>query len=656
MATVYCPKPSSFYPKPPAFGIVQWNASQRKLFDAMLGAESKPPRVTAIPFPYGTGKTLAALGWLKLNIDRITRTGAPPKVFYITPYKALCDQVVGVITDKVTDSSIPPAFAIHGDTADNDRALYQSSPSGCCVCTPESFVRLPEWEYSHPEPCLFVADEAHMLFDETRGWAVDICLRLIRKAMLDNEESAVLVASASLTPGSASGLLDHYFKGSPPPLHNMYYLDAQDIPVVDIGPRVVVTPAENVKRDVRVKYANYTKESPEEKKIVSMVKSVVGGGEQCLVFVGSKMFGYKLLEEFGRGAPSLNVAFHNADLTQKERAAIEQEFASKQVSCLIHTQTLNTGLDFDCCAGIVAQVKTRMGDVSTQDVRQAISRVGRHRPGIVYVMLPKSVSEQAYATKLKRPLVGALLGLTDVPKWIASHWLGWGFSLIPWEQLDDLTATMTGARSVLLPFWGNSGPRPLSRALLLHGLSEYTWASLRASVHSGLFAWGNVALRSQKHTDAGSAMMFSEKGRLTSFDHSVATPVAVCGLLGRVLGSVAEFSSTVAFALPCADVSPELSKYTLIPPGAGGSRVAHIAEAIYRCNFPSKDPAKKPTPAMKKIYQDARRFLGRCLRVVAATPELHPVVEKFLVASAAFLKLRDALSDYQLRRKVRISP
>jgi hypothetical protein len=331
------------------FGVKAFNAYQERFFQALEKHGTNARYIAA--FRPGAGKTILAAAWAAT----VRGDGNYPIVF-VAPFRALCRQVATVFARFKHDFG--KSYCFIGDEDSSVVPQFKAAlQSGKCVivCTPELAVT---GLAGHTGTVLPILDEVHLVYDPSRGWLYDLMLRKFKGKPL-------LAMSGTLGKKSVSVL--------------KAYPNAK-VPCVTVGGGATATMPP-------VKASKYKGRAPSASSVAGLLEKLVEGHGQALCFVASKAYGYSLLGEYRSRFPRRSSEFHCADLATDVREDIEYGFSSGKIQCLIHTQTLVTGVDFDVTAGVVAQVRTGMGDVPIYDVIQAASRVGRRRPGVVHLLL-----------------------------------------------------------------------------------------------------------------------------------------------------------------------------------------------------------------------------------------------------------------------------
>ena len=606
------------------FGVLEWNEHQNKFIsafqDSVKNRNSNGYYVDpiAVATPYGSGKTLMGAVYLS-NVPNPDDT----LMLYITPFRALCRQVFEVLDSLSTKALSVPVLCSIGGEAEGPR---YGKPGVIHVCTPEVALRI--LDKNNPLRCklVVVIDEVHVLYDEHRGWIYDTLLRFLGSGF--PRHTSFVLMSGSMEFSNYEAIWQEYFNV--------------------VGMRLRVVESDRSITNI-VRYKEFKGRNPDVRVIARMATSAVEKGEQVLVFVGSKQYGNELLKCLRTKYPTVSSAFHNADLDSSEREVLEEEFKGGGLRCLIHTQTLNTGMNFDVRVGIIAQVRTGMGDIDPQDIRQAISRVGRMRPGVVYVYTPENPGSYVYKKAVNSAQSGKFPTPDSTPIHLVSLWVAWALQLglNVYPEIEE-TAKPLKLHDMYYTDDGSSLTAAANHSLVVRG-----HPAMRKAIMSALSA-SSMAREVCAHSfvspltvrELGSASRLSVR-RLAGHHPVNSIVVELSGtyyfnsalkfsneqlafVVGSLLCAVSEINELCPF--PIDDTVPGYS--ARVKPN---SILAHFCCAVLR--WLNNDQQNMPSPIMMKMITSGREILERVVRLSNEPKDLENIpAYRFLVATINLLK------------------
>jgi hypothetical protein len=530
------------------FGVKAFNAYQERFFQALEKHGTNARYIAA--FRPGAGKTILAAAWAAT----VRGDGNYPIVF-VAPFRALCRQVATVFARF--DHDFGKSYCFIGDEDSSVVPQFKAAlQSGKCVivCTPELAVT---GLAGHTGTVLPILDEVHLVYDPSRGWLYDLMLRKFKGKPL-------LAMSGTLGKKSVSVL--------------KAYPNAK-VPCITVGGGATATMPP-------VKASKYKGRAPSTSSVAGLLEKLVEGHGQALCFVASKAYGYSLLGEYRSRFPRRSSEFHCADLATDVREDIEYGFSSGKIQCLIHTQTLVTGVDFDVTAGVVAQVRTGMGDVPIYDVIQAASRVGRRRPGVVHLLLPEGYDHLEYRQKIAELDFGPVPMMATVDYWTASLWRA---------HADQLGVRMVPDHPPSLDIVNQARERLGAQyyAAIAMGLCPATVMEMRSAAYR---------IESQLPEDAP--------------DDLIAVKVA------EALHHVGEIANEIHY--PTQRIPTVLSRHSKWG-DPGGPWRAQIAEAIYREGMRH---GKATTKTPKFVFNGIRYVVQRTLPLLSAYDQATDVLKR----------------------------
>ena len=396
-------------------------AAQSGAWDAITAGDN-----ALVIAPTGSGKTLAGFLW---SIDRLL-TGVPVdpnkrlRVLYISPLKALAVDVernlrvplAGITAAAQRLGASVPDVTVGvrtGDTPQDERRRFTSSPPDILITTPESLFLLltsrAREQLRHVETV--IVDEVHALVHNKRG--VHLALSLERLDELLERPAQRLGLSATVRPPEE--VADFLGGRRPvrvinPPSEKHFDLSVV-VPVEDMADPAVSGPPAHARGhggDAAVEGAAEVPEVSERADAVVAAHSVwphveeelldlIEAHKSTIVFVNARRVAERLctrLNEIAneraseRGEPDdLIVArAHHGSVAREQRTLIEEELKAGRLPAVVATSSLELGIDM-AAVDLVIQVE------SPSSVASGLQRVGRagHRVGEVSrgVFFPK---------------------------------------------------------------------------------------------------------------------------------------------------------------------------------------------------------------------------------------------------------------------------
>lgn len=339
--------------------------------EAIEKMESSGNLIVAVPT--AAGKTLIAYAAIMKMLAR------GMKSLYIVPLKALA-------TEKFNELKILRKTGARVKVATGDYDSSSSFVKDCdvVVCTSEkadSMIRHdPSILY---DVGLIVADEAHMVGDESRGPRLENVLTTSR---IVNPDVMILALSATISnPGEMCSWLD------------------SEIVISDFRPVRLVKGV--IYRD-KLYFEDDTREELEGDPVFDAVGQVVKDEGQILLFANSRKrtqeLAYKLSvylkDRFGETELSLEteddpyverlntslnggVAFHHAGLSTTVRTQIEDMFRRRQLRAIVATPTLAAGVNLPARCVVIRDITRfqngRSEYLPTREIFQMLGRAGR---------------------------------------------------------------------------------------------------------------------------------------------------------------------------------------------------------------------------------------------------------------------------------------
>lgn len=329
---------------------------QRAAIDAYCAGESG-----LVHAPTGSGKTLAAwLGPVAEALERGDGAGAPLHILWITPLRALANDIQRNLTASVQGVGLPWKVELRtGDTTSAVRKQQRLRPPQALVTTPESLSVMMSFADSHDQLRSLravIVDEWHELMGGKRGVQLELCLAHLRalnpglrtwglSATLGNLDEALSV----LMGATAAGRMIH----GPP---------AREASIESVLPPTIE----------RFPWAGHL-----GVRLLDPVLEAIASAQTTLLFTNTRSqaeLWYRAIVE-ARLDWIDQIAIHHGSIAMKLRRRIEDAVRQRQLRCVVCTSSLDLGVDF----GPVDQV-IQIG--SPKGVARLLQRAGRsgHRP------------------------------------------------------------------------------------------------------------------------------------------------------------------------------------------------------------------------------------------------------------------------------------
>lgn len=335
---------------------------QRDAWAAYLAGESG-----LINAPTGSGKTLAA--WLGPVLEARTdshggsqgRTRAALKVLWITPLRALANDLVGNLRAPLDGLGVPWKVGLRtGDTSPAARRRQGEKPPDALVTTPESVAVMLSQASSQQRladlSCI-VVDEWHELLGNKRGALLELSLAHLRKL---NPRARVWGLSATL-PNLEEAM--QVLMGTGRHGKVIQAPAAKRIEVKSVLPDDVS----------RFPWGGHMGSG-----LVADVVAAIARARTTLLFTNTRAQAevwYRSLVE-ARLDWLTSVSLHHGSVDRKLRARIEDALRAGELRCVVCTSSLDLGVDFP-------QVEQVIQVGSPKGIGRLIQRAGRsgHQPG-----------------------------------------------------------------------------------------------------------------------------------------------------------------------------------------------------------------------------------------------------------------------------------
>lgn len=312
------------------------------------------------------------------------------KTIYIGPLKSLCSEKQQDWTSETHHFSKLKIAIMTGDFRMTVSRIKELDKADVIVMTPEmlaSRCRNHASEKSNflKEVGTIIFDESHLLTVPGRGDHMEVALM---KLMTINPDVRVVLLSATMpNVDEICGWVSKITK------RNTYFLESDYRPC-----------------PLNLHYETYydgdKNYDAQELNKVGSACSIVDYYEEdkFLIFVHTKRTGQLMLKHLKRHG--VDAEFHNADLSFKERQALEDKFKNNpKFRVVVATSTLAWGCNLPSRRVIVTGLHRGLTVVENYDIQQMIGRAGRPRydkQGDAYILVPESQKDEAIM-RLRQP-------------------------------------------------------------------------------------------------------------------------------------------------------------------------------------------------------------------------------------------------------------
>lgn len=357
----------------------EFNPVQSRLFEIFQGDSN-----VAIAASTSAGKTVCAEMYLSYEIRKNGGKG-----IYVGPLKALAKEKEQDWSCSSHHFGDLKTFIATGDFRFTSKRVQEMEESNLVVMTPEMLASRCRSHKSDKSKFLYdvnvvVFDESHLLTVPSRGDHIEVALMKLTEI---NPNIRIVLLSATMPnvdeicgwiskiTGRDTYYLESDYRPCPLNIHYEIYYDG-----------------------------DYTYDDKELQKVGTACAIVEHYSEdKFIVFVHTKRTGQLMLESLTRYG--INAEFHNADLSFKDRIALEDKFKNdKNFRVLVATSTLAWGINAPARRVIVTGIHRGLSEVENYDIQQMVGRAGRPKydpRGDAYILVPESQKDDAIR-KLKK--------------------------------------------------------------------------------------------------------------------------------------------------------------------------------------------------------------------------------------------------------------
>ncbi|MEM8999496.1 MAG: ligase-associated DNA damage response DEXH box helicase [Bacteroidota bacterium] len=345
--------------------------------------------------PTGSGKTYAlwfpiVLTYLKNNPDYRTKHKKGLKAVWITPLRALSQEIKQSAERIVTDLELPMTVGIRtGDTSTKERSRQRNTMPDLLITTPESLQLLlsaKEYDKVFKACTAIVVDEWHELLGTKRGIQIELALSRLKTVCKD-----LRIWGISATIGNLEQARQVLLGPTTIEFENSVLVKAKlnkKITVKSIVPKEMET---------------FPWRGHLGLHLLDEVIPIINDSKTTLLFTNTRsqceIWFQKILEKYPEFAGEM--AMHHGSVNKETRLWVEQAIRNESLKAVVCTSSLDLGVDF-------APVETVIQIGGPKGVARFLQRAGRsgHQPGkesVIY-FLPTHAIELIEASALQRAI------------------------------------------------------------------------------------------------------------------------------------------------------------------------------------------------------------------------------------------------------------
>lgn len=388
----------------PAFpNMVTLNAVQSRIFNSAFYS----PENLLICAPTGAGKTVVAVLTMLHEIGlHMTESfdalqDKDFKMVYIAPMKALVQEVVGNLTERLSSYGI----TVQELTGDRNMTKQQIDETQIIVTTPEKWdiVTRKSGDRTYVEKVkLIIIDEIHLLHDERGPVLESIVARTIRQQEATRQMIRLVGLSATL-PNYKD--VATFLRVKP---ENLFYFDSSFRPCPLDQQYIGVTEKKPFKRHKLMNEIVYNKvveiagkhqiivfvhSRKDTYKTAKALRDMAIENDTISKFVKQGTATYEILKEATKNDAQgtelkellpYGIGIHHAGMSRNDRTLVEDLFDDERLQVLVSTATLAWGVNLPARRVIIKGTQVyspEKGDwteLSALDVMQMIGRAGRY--------------------------------------------------------------------------------------------------------------------------------------------------------------------------------------------------------------------------------------------------------------------------------------
>jgi len=342
--------------------------------------------------PTGSGKTYAlwfpiVLNYIKNNPDYKTKHKKGLKAVWITPLRALSQEIKQSAERIVTDLELPMTVGIRtGDTSNKERARQRTMLPDLLITTPESLQLLlasKEYDRKFKNCSAIVIDEWHELLGTKRGIQMELALSRLKTVCGD-----LRIWGISATIGNLEQAREVLLGPTSQEMENSVLVKAnlkKKINVSSIIPKQMET---------------FPWRGHLGLHLLDEVIPIIKKSKTTLLFTNTRsqceIWFQKILERYPEFAGEM--AMHHGSVNKDTRIWVENAIRNESLKAVVCTSSLDLGVDF-------APVETVIQIGGPKGVARFLQRAGRsgHQPGKTSVIhfLPTHAMELIEASALQ---------------------------------------------------------------------------------------------------------------------------------------------------------------------------------------------------------------------------------------------------------------
>lgn len=348
--------------------------------------------------PTGSGKTYAlwfpiVLNYIKNNPDYQTKQKKGLKAIWITPLRALSQEIKQSAERIVTDLELPMTVGIRtGDTSTKERSKQKAAMPDLLITTPESLQLLlssKAYDKVFKNCSAIVVDEWHELLGTKRGVQMELGISRLKTICND-----LRIWGISATIGN----LEQARQVLLGPISQAY----QNSVLVKAKLKKKIT----VKSIIPKEMETFPWRGHLGLRLLDDVVPIINNSKTTLLFTNTRsqceIWFQKILEKYPEFAGIM--AMHHGSVAKETRLWVEQAIRNETLKAVVCTSSLDLGVDF-------APVETVVQIGGPKGVARFLQRAGRsgHQPGKESIIhfLPTHAMELIEASAMQKAVQNA---------------------------------------------------------------------------------------------------------------------------------------------------------------------------------------------------------------------------------------------------------
>ncbi len=309
------------------FGVRGW---QPRLHQWQMIEAAHTGQHALLVAPTGAGKTLA--GFLPSLIDLANDPKAELHTLYVSPLKALAEDIARNLTGPVTEMGLPIRIETRtGDTSSAIKSRQRHSPPHILLTTPESLSLL----FTYPEAARMfgslkrvVIDEVHAFAPTKRGDLLSLALTRLHQ-----------LAPQALRAGLSATIADE--------AAYLRWLTPQNAKASQTARLLRGTSGAPAQISILLPEGRIPWSGHAARHSVGAVYELIKANRLTLVFVNTRGIAERIFQDlWSINADNLPIGLHHGSLDFDQRQRVEAAMATGKLKAIVATSSLDLGLDW----------------------------------------------------------------------------------------------------------------------------------------------------------------------------------------------------------------------------------------------------------------------------------------------------------------------